>query len=66
MAEIVDRLFVRSDETADGSKRLTECTHNQVYIVCYSEMITGSTTVIAQNTQTVGLVYHYACVILFG
>ena len=27
MAEIVDRLFVRSDETADGSKRLTECTH---------------------------------------
>ena len=50
VSQIVDRFLVRSDETADRSKRLAECTHDQIHIVRYAEVVAGPATVIAQDT----------------
>ena len=65
MVEFIDRykplaenlaargILVTGNETADGSQRLAECTHDQIHFVCYAEMIADTTSVTSEDLSLI-------------
>ena len=63
MTKVVDDRGVSSDKSADRGERLTECTHDQVYVFSYTEVIASTTSAFTEYTDTVCFVNHDVCVV---
>ena len=58
MSEPVDCILVRSDESTDRSKALTEGTHDKVYFISQSEMVTDASSISAEYSDSMCFIYH--------
>ena len=63
MPQIVYHSFIGSHETAYRSQRFGECTHYDIHIAGYPEMVASATSLIAEDSESVSFIHHYACII---
>lgn len=63
VAEEVGDFLVGCDEAAEGSERLGEGAHDEVDILCHSEVVAGAAAPFAEDADAVGLVDHHRRVV---
>lgn len=64
MTQVIDRVTVRGNETANGGKRLAEGTHQEVHLAGHTEVMAGAAATDAQDTEPVSLVDHDIGIVL--
>ena len=64
VAQIVDDGLVGSNETTYACQTLGEGTHDEVHLVCQTEVVAHATAVAAEDTDTMCLVHHDGCIVL--
>ena len=64
MTQPVDGVSIRGDKSSNRCERLGEGTHDEVYLVGQSKVVTHTPTLFAEYTDAVGLVDHDGAVVL--
>src|SRR5574344_1987978 len=60
----IDYRFVSCNESTNTSKRLTECSHDEIYLIGNTEIIANASAFSSKDTQTMSFINHDRSIIL--